>query len=250
MSRQIRSGNRPSGRVRPGRRVHSLAERGRHVRREPDSRPASGTQADAETRDRLLNVGKRLFADRGFKDVTVREICRDAQANVAAVNYHFGDKLGLYRAVLQSAIDRMHETTDLARERGRGQPPETQLRTFITIFIRRLLDDQTGTVHRLVTREMLDPTPALDAIIEQGVRPRMEFLRELIARMIGSDEDDPRVLRSVASVSTQFAAYMPNPIADRLGAAAERSPADADAIAEHLAEFTIAGIRAVARSAR
>ncbi len=144
----------------------------------------------------------------------------------------------------------MHETTDLAREQGKGQSPELQLRTFISIFIRRLLDDRAGTVHRLVTREMLDPTPALDAIIEQGVRPRMEFLRELIARMIGSDEDDPRVLRSVASVSTQFAAYMPNPIADRLGAGVERSFAEADAIAEHLAAFTIAGIRAVARSPR
>ena len=209
-----------------------------------DTRHSKRNQTDRETQERLLQSAKRLFADRGFRNVTVREICRDAHANVAAVNYHFGDKLGLYRAVLQSAIDRMHETTDQAREGGKGQPPESQLRTFISIFIRRLLDDQTGTVHRLVTREMLDPTPALDALIEQGVRPRMEFLRELIARMIGSDENDPRVLRSVASVSTQFAAYMPNPIAERL-ADSERTPADADAIAEHLADFTIAGIRAI-----
>jgi AcrR family transcriptional regulator len=214
-----------------------------------DTRQRKRSQADRETRERLLQSAKQLFADRGFRNVTVREICRDAHANVAAVNYHFGDKLGLYRAVLQSAIDRMHETTDQARDSGKGQPPESQLRTFISIFIRRLLDDRTGTVYRLVTREMLDPTPALDAVIEQGVRPRMEFLRELIARMIGSDENDPRVLRSVASVSTQFAAYMPNPIADRL-ADSERTPADADAIAEHLAEFTIAGIRAIGSRGR
>ncbi len=214
-----------------------------------DTRHSKRNQTDRETQERLLQSAKRLFADRGFRNVTVREICRDAHANVAAVNYHFGDKLGLYRAVLQSAIDRMHETTDQARESGKGQPPESQLRTFISIFIRRLLDDQTGTVYRLVTREMLDPTPALDALIEQGVRPRMEFLRELIARMIGSDENDPRVLRSVASVSTQFAAYMPNPIADRL-ADSERTPADADAIAGHLADFTIAGIRAIGSRGR
>ena len=50
---------------------------------------------DRETRDRLLKASTRLFADRGFKHVTVREICRAARANVAAVNYHFGDKLGL-----------------------------------------------------------------------------------------------------------------------------------------------------------
>ena len=50
---------------------------------------------DAATRARLLAAAGRLFADRGFKKVTVREICRAARANVAAINYHFGDKLGL-----------------------------------------------------------------------------------------------------------------------------------------------------------
>ena len=51
---------------------------------------------DQETRQRLLEAAARLFAARGFTHVTVREICNAANANVAAVNYHFGDKLGLY----------------------------------------------------------------------------------------------------------------------------------------------------------
>ena len=59
---------------------------------------------DAATRARLLAAAERLFADRGFKKVTVREICRAARANVAAINYHFGDKLGLYREVLQLSL--------------------------------------------------------------------------------------------------------------------------------------------------
>lgn len=249
MTRHVRGQRRSGERTRGQARAAVQAGRARATRARTSNR-TGGERDDAETRERLLAVAKQLFADRGFKDVTVREICRDASANVAAVNYHFGDKLGLYRAVLQSAIDRMHETTVLAREAGEGQSAEAQLRTFIAIFIGRLLSDRTGTVHRLVTREMLDPTPALDAVVEKGVRPRMEFLRELIAQMIGCDESDPRVLRSVASVSTQFAAYMPNPIAERLGASLGAPPADANEIAEHLAAFTIAGIRAVGRSTR
>ena len=47
--------------------------------------------ADRETRERLLKAAEALFAERGFKRVTVREICLAARANVAAVNYHFGD---------------------------------------------------------------------------------------------------------------------------------------------------------------
>ena len=218
------------------------------------SRPVPGRDQDgsidsrAETRLRLLSAGERLFADRGFKDVTVREICRHARANVAAVNYHFRDKLGLYRAVLQSAIDRMRETTDAAREAGVGRPAEDRLRIYISIFIRRLLADRRGTVHRLVTREMMDPTPALDLIIEQGVLPRMEYLSEIVADLLKCDAADPRVGRSVASVWTQSAAYVANPIADRLGGPVAATPDDVETIAQHIADFSLAGIRAIGGS--
>ncbi len=80
--------------------------------------------ADRETRDRLLRAGERLFAERGFKKVTVREICRAAGANVAAINYHFGDKLGLYREVMKTAIDAMRATNDAARKAGEGYAAE------------------------------------------------------------------------------------------------------------------------------
>ena len=134
-----------------------------------------------------LRAAESLFAERGFKRVTVREICLAARANVAAVNYHFGDKLGLYRVIVQSAIDRMCETTELARRAGDGQPPEEQLRRFISIFLQRLLGPGHDAVHQLMDREMHDPTPALDAIVDQGIRPRIEYLSGVIARMTGGD---------------------------------------------------------------
>ncbi|MEO8358597.1 MAG: TetR/AcrR family transcriptional regulator, partial [Vicinamibacteria bacterium] len=126
---------------------------------------------DLETRERLLETAKRMFSDRGFKRVTVREICQAAKANVAAVNYHFGDKLGLYREVLQSAIDAMRATNEAAKEAGKDQPPEEQLRRYLAIFLPRVLTPGNEGVHRLITREMNEPSPILDALVEQGVRP-------------------------------------------------------------------------------
>jgi AcrR family transcriptional regulator len=212
------------------------------------SAPASRT--DRETRDRLLAAAERLFADRGFKKVTVREICRVARANVAAVNYHFGDKLGLYREVLQSAIDRMRATNEAARQAGEGQTAEEQLRRYIVIFVHRFLAAGNDAVHRLVTREMHDPTPALDALVEQGVRPRIEYLSGVLADILGCPPSDTRVLRCLASVQAQSIAYIHNPIAARLGFTLEpRTPGQIDEIARHIAEFSLAGVRAIARAA-
>ena len=106
----------------------------------------------------------------------MRDICRAARANVAAVNYHFGDKLGLYREVLQVAIDAMRETNEAGRRAAEGQPPAEQLRRYLSVFLRRVLNPEYETVHRLIQREIDHPTPALDALVEQAARPRLEFL--------------------------------------------------------------------------
>jgi TetR/AcrR family transcriptional regulator, regulator of cefoperazone and chloramphenicol sensitivity len=211
--------------------------------------------AEAETRERLLKAGAQLFGERGFRKVTVREICRVAEANVAAINYHFGDKLGLYRQVLQSAIEAMRATTEIAREAGQGQPPEEQLRQFITIFLHRLLTPGHESVHRLIHREMHDPTPALDAIVDQAIRPRVEYLSGVVGRMIGCDPSNEAVLRAVASIHAQATSYMPNPlvpghrnIAARLGFTFQPTPAGIATAAEHIATFSIAGVHAIGRS--
>ena len=61
----------------------------------------------ARTQERLLEAAGQIFADVGYRAATVRQICQKAGANVAAVNYYFGDKEGLYLAVLRS-VPRAH----------------------------------------------------------------------------------------------------------------------------------------------
>jgi AcrR family transcriptional regulator len=202
---------------------------------------------DPETRERLLATAERLFGDRGFRKVTVREICRGARANVAAVNYHFGDKLGLYRELLRRAVDAMRATTDTARAEGKGQSAPEQLRRYVKVFVRAVLSPDSRAIHRLLMREISDPTPALDVIVEQAVRPRLEYLSGVVARMIGTDPADPRVLRCIGSIHGQQLSYMPNPIGERLGLRMEATPRFIEEAAEHIARFSVGGVREIGR---
>jgi AcrR family transcriptional regulator len=203
---------------------------------------------DTETRERLLSTAERLFAERGFSKVTIREICRNARANVAAVNYHFSGKKGLYDEVVRSAIKTMQSTTDSIRDAGSGRPGEEQLAAYISIFLKRVVPARDSWIHQLMMREFSDPTPALDLVLKKVVQPRMVYLREVIASMLGCATTDPRVERCAMSVQSQCLALLTHPVA----ALRPRSMNDEelDLMAQHIVQFSVGGVRAVARRGR
>ena len=204
-------------------------------------------QRDRETRERLLRSAAQLFADRGFKKVTVRDICRAARANVAAVNYHFRDKGGLYREVLQLAIHTMRATSEAARVAGEGRPADDRLRRYIHVSLSRVRgNDNANWISRLINREIADPTPVFDTLVEQGVRPRIDDLSAIVAEIIGCSVGDDRVARCVASIHAQWILFVPHPIASRLRSTLQLRSDNIDRVAEHIADFSLAGIRAVA----
>lgn len=195
---------------------------------------------DEDTRERLLNEGARLFAARGYARVTVRDICRAAQANVAAINYHFHGKRGLYDAVVQSAIDQMRATTATIIEAGRGQSPERQLTTFIAIFLQRVTAMRDNWIHQLMMRELNEPTAALDLVVRRVIEPRMAYLGEVIGKLLGCRSSDPRVRRSVTSVQLQCLAAIDQRLPIH---AVPTTPAAVAELADHIARFSIGGIR-------
>jgi AcrR family transcriptional regulator len=203
-------------------------------------------QRDRETRERILRVAAQQFADRGFKKVTVRDICKAARANVAAVNYHFGDKSGLYREVLQRAIEIVRSTSEAARAAGEGRPADERLRRYIHVSLCRVVTNgHANWISRLIHREMADPTPAFDTLIDQGIRPRIDDLSGIVAELLGCDVNDERVARCVVSIHSQWVLFVPNPIASRLRSKLQVRNDSPDRVAEHIADFSLAGIRAV-----
>ena len=140
----------------------------------------------------------------GFDNVTVREICKASNANVAAINYHFGDKAGLYRAVVNFAIQLMQETNEQSQRAGDGRSPEDQIRGFVRVFVQRVTGQgPTAWIHKLMAREMEKPTEALDQVMLQVVKPRLEYLCAVVSAIMGLPPTDPRVHRCVGSLQSQ-----------------------------------------------
>jgi AcrR family transcriptional regulator len=207
---------------------------------------APKTTQELRTRDRLLQVAAEMFADRGFKKVTIREISAAAQANVAAVNYHFGDKDGLYRAVVQRALQAMRETNDLSIEAGRGTPPEMQLRAYIRVLLSRLTGtDRLSWIHRLMSREMEGPSEVTRLVLREVLEPRMRHLSAIVGEIAELPPDDPRVMRAVLSIQGQILLFG-RPILPRTPQRWSRLLADSTVAADHIASFSIAAIRNLA----
>jgi AcrR family transcriptional regulator len=201
-------------------------------------------ERERETRQRLIDSATRLFAERGFAKVTVREICKAARANVAAVNYHFGGKTGLYQEIVQSAIRTMHGTTQEIQKLGDGCPPEERLRIFVRVFLTRVVQARDGWIHRFMAHELNDPTPAMDMVVKQVIKPRMAYLGSIIAELIGCRSNDPRVEHAVMSVQAQCLVLLNDKIATRFHPF-QITPKRLEQVADHITTFSLAGIRAL-----
>ena len=94
----------------------------------------------------------------------------------------------------------MHGTTQEIQKAGEGSAPEEQLRIFVRIFLTRVVQARDGWIHHFMAHELNDPTPALDMVIKQVIKPRMAYLGSVVSSLIDCRANDPRVEHCVMSV--------------------------------------------------
>lgn len=197
-----------------------------------------GGRADA-TRARLLEAATRAFAARGFARAGVREICAAARCNLAAVNYHFGDKAGLYRAVLLGGFQ---EAGPFPPPVDRRLPAHEQLHALLEGFLRRLLASGRTPHARIMARELVEPTPALREVVETAFRPLHDRIRGLL-RTLRPDLPGGDLDLHTISVIGQCVVYRhARPALDLIHGPDALGEAEVPRIARHVARQVLGGL--------
>jgi AcrR family transcriptional regulator len=179
-----------------------------------DPRSDRGAASGGETRERLLEAGLRLFATHGYESVSTRRLTRAADANIAAIAYHFGGKQELYQAVVERLVA---ETEPLfgpvlaalieGVRKARGD--RRALARIAAAFTRGMLSGFVGDERMrwraaLVTREYAQPSEAFDIFFKGRIEPMHKALTELSAAALERDAGDPETVMRAHAIAGQI----------------------------------------------
>jgi len=220
------------------------------------SRPASGARfrrpgrppgGDATVRDALLETARGLFLSRGFASVTIRQIAAAAGSSPATIHYHFGDKLGLYRAMLEAAIAPVAES--LQGFGGTSPAAEVDLEEVIGLYGRMLVANPW--VPALIVQEVLaEGGPFRELFIEQFAGRLAPLLiaiirREQAAGTVRADVEPH--LAALSAISLAVFPFLALPVTSRvLGLSVEGEAVER--LTAHTARVLMDGIGAREKS--
>lgn len=151
------------------------------------------------TRAHIFDVAGQLFAEKGYANTTSKEICERAKTNIAAINYHFGSRDQLYLSLLEKAHDHYVGDTYFSKMEQEQITSREKLGKVIDDMVEKALADE-GWYTRVLARELLDPTSALNKQIYQSAMKKMGVLLDILSDITGIPTTDNRLLQCVLHV--------------------------------------------------
>jgi len=203
----------------------------------------------SDTKKRIIETAGNVFAEVGFEKATVRDICNQAGVNIAAINYHFGDKKGLYLAVLKYGKDVAFKEHPLDEVLDKSLSAEERLKVFLSWYIGRVRECHEGEfpwIRKLIAHELLRPTEGLDMVAEEGIRPIFKNLSAIVRELLGKGATEDTVNLCCASVIGQaLLFYYAQPMIKRIFTGHDYT--DTKMIADHIARFSLSAIKKIAK---
>lgn len=201
------------------------------------------------TRNRILKAASAVFAEKGYHDATVEDICKRARTNVAAINYHFGSKDRLYAEVWRHAFDAATRAYPPEGGLEADVPPEERLRGTIRSLVGRSVDPgRIGHAGKLLLREMVNPTDVIRDVKRDAIQPLHERMSRLMSQLLGPNAKREQVLLCEMSVVHQCMAFGIRLFTGRMPPEAKLDvPPEqlVETLADHVTRFSLAGLMAV-----
>jgi len=209
-----------------------------------------GTRQDGDsTRAHLLDVAGRLFAERGYLGTSSKDICLEAGVNMAAVNYHFGSRDGLYGAVLVEAHRQVVSEESLLAFAKADAPPRERIRALIAHFVAQARRGAESWGFRVVLREIMAPTPMANTLVDVAVAPKAGIMSGLMAALLDLPPDHPTVQRAVMMTIVPCITMLLGPEGLRTRVLPGLSP-QSEGLADDMTIFVLAGLDALAAAKR
>jgi AcrR family transcriptional regulator len=204
------------------------------------------------TRAELLEAAGQVFAEKGFDRATGKEICERAGANIAAINYYFGGIDRLYAAVLEEANRRLAPVEAISAAVAAKKDARARLQAIIELLVSRLLGPSSSSwAFRVLSREMVAPSAAIEPLLKKQAVPRARLVRAIVAELMGLPADHPAVslgcINVLAPLLLLFIADRGN--LKRLFPSLSLSGNDVESLCAHMVQFAMSGLAEVARRA-
>lgn len=207
--------------------------------------------ASEQTRARLIDAAGEMFAELGFHHTTVRQICQRAGANIAAVNYHFRDKTGLYTEVVRQSM-RAARLDAVRAAFDQNAPAEEILRAVIRARLESLRSLDLGDWHfRIFAHELAKPTPAMNVVVNEAIRPLYSRMCQLLGHILRLPPEHEKTRLCAHSIIGQILFYaFARPVISRLAPEMKLSATQLDQLTDHITDFSLAYLRQTNRNVK
>ena len=152
------------------------------------TQPTEVHHSEQSTRVRLLEVACELFSMHGLKATTIAQICTQANANIASVNYHFGSKKELYFAAWRHAFLYAQKLYPIQGNLPKDAPVNERLRATIYAMLHRVMDTgKLGFAGQMLLRELGNQNEISMDLRHSVIEPIKNHTTALIQELVGEN---------------------------------------------------------------
>jgi AcrR family transcriptional regulator len=198
------------------------------------------------TRENLLIAASAVFMEKGFRNTTVAEICKRANANVSAVNYYFGSKEALYQEAWRHSFAESLKAHPVDGGVSETAPAAERLRGHVKALVERIADENNRDFF-ISWMEIVNPTGLLEEIIKSELIPLREKTLSLMRELLGAEATEKQVMFCETCLVSMCVHPMLMRRVQKRAENLEGPPPldDLEAFVDHVVKFVLAGIAAI-----